>query len=112
MPASCRISAIICCANKWSGRGFVQRMGRTGRRENTKRNCLFLALDDSELLLSLGISRLWREGRLERVVPALATDGGAPTCTTRSKSPTSMPSSKVDVATMTQSGSVAKAASA
>ena len=37
---------------------------------------------------------------------------GAPTCTTRSRSPTSMPSSKVLVATMTQSGSAAKAASA
>jgi ATP-dependent helicase Lhr and Lhr-like helicase len=49
---------------------FVQRMGRTGRRVNTTRNCLFLAIDDYDLLLSLGICGLWHEGRVEHIVPA------------------------------------------
>jgi hypothetical protein len=40
------------------------------------------------------------------------TEGGVSICTTRSRSPTSMPSSSVLVATMTQSGSDANAASA
>ncbi len=41
---------------------FLQRMGRSGRRAGTVRNFLFLATSDSELLLALGIARLWREG--------------------------------------------------
>jgi ATP-dependent Lhr-like helicase len=48
---------------------FLQRMGRSGRRAGTVRNFLFLATSDSELLLALGIARLWREGYVERVDP-------------------------------------------
>jgi ATP-dependent Lhr-like helicase len=48
---------------------FLQRMGRSGRRAGTVRNFLFLATNDSELLLALGIARLWREGFVERVQP-------------------------------------------
>lgn len=48
---------------------FLQRMGRTGRRVNTTRNCLFLATDEAELLLALGICRLWRNGSVESVNP-------------------------------------------
>lgn len=48
---------------------FLQRMGRSGRRTGTVRNFLFLATNDSELLLSLGIARLWREGFVEYVSP-------------------------------------------
>jgi len=40
-----------------------------------------------------------------------ATVVGAPTCSTRSRSPTSMPSSRVEVATITQSRPWANAAS-
>jgi ATP-dependent Lhr-like helicase len=51
---------------------FLQRMGRSGRRPDTVRNFLFLATDDSELLLNLAIARLWREGFVEYVEsPAL-----------------------------------------
>lgn len=48
---------------------FLQRMGRTGRRSGTARNCLFLATTDEELLLTLGISKLWKDAQIERVVP-------------------------------------------
>jgi ATP-dependent Lhr-like helicase len=48
---------------------FLQRMGRTGRRPGTTRNCLFLATNDAELLAALAIVLLWREGAIEPVVP-------------------------------------------
>jgi ATP-dependent Lhr-like helicase len=47
---------------------FLQRMGRTGRRAGNARNCLFLATDDQELLASLAIATLWREGFVESVI--------------------------------------------
>lgn len=49
---------------------FLQRMGRTGRRPGAPRNCLFLATSDEELLLSLGITRRWRDAQIEHVEPA------------------------------------------
>jgi ATP-dependent helicase Lhr and Lhr-like helicase len=48
---------------------FLQRMGRSGRRANTVRKFLFLATSQSELLLALGITLLWREGFVENVQP-------------------------------------------
>jgi len=47
---------------------FLQRMGRTGRRAGTARNCLLLATDDEELLICLALASLWREGKVEPVV--------------------------------------------
>jgi ATP-dependent Lhr-like helicase len=46
---------------------FLQRMGRTGRRSGTTRNCLFLATDDEELLACLALVTLWREGVVEAI---------------------------------------------
>jgi ATP-dependent helicase Lhr and Lhr-like helicase len=46
---------------------FLQRMGRTGRRSGTTRNCLFLATDNEELLAGLALATLWREGTVEAV---------------------------------------------
>lgn len=46
---------------------FLQRMGRTGRRSGTTRNCLFLATDEKELLICLALVTLWREGSVEPV---------------------------------------------
>ncbi len=46
---------------------FLQRMGRTGRRSGTMRNCLFLATDDDELLTCLALATLWREGVVEAI---------------------------------------------
>ncbi|MFC0006580.1 DEAD/DEAH box helicase [Micromonospora siamensis] len=49
--------------------GFLQRIGRTGRRTGTSRNCLFLALDGDGLLHAAGLLHLWAQGWVEEVVP-------------------------------------------
>ncbi|HOB94378.1 MAG TPA: DEAD/DEAH box helicase, partial [Aquabacterium sp.] len=54
---------------------FLQRMGRTGRRAGSRRNCTFLALDDKGLLLAMAIVQLWREGWVENVEPPPAPWG-------------------------------------
>src|SRR5439155_186151 len=38
---------------------FLQRMGRTGRRTGSRRNCLFLTTNDSPSLLALGVTPKW-----------------------------------------------------
>lgn len=48
---------------------FLQRMGRTGRRADTERNCLFLATHDFGLLQAAGLLGLWSEGFVEEIVP-------------------------------------------
>ena len=48
---------------------FLQRMGRTGRRNGTRRNCLFLTTKPATLMSALGICRLWSEQWVEAVVP-------------------------------------------
>ena len=47
---------------------FLQRIGRTGRREGSRRNCLFLALNHAALLWSAGLLHLWGQGYVEPVV--------------------------------------------
>ncbi len=49
--------------------GFVQRMGRTGRRSGTTPNCTFLATDDDALIQAAALVRLHRAGFVESVVP-------------------------------------------
>ncbi|MEW4454501.1 DEAD/DEAH box helicase [Bremerella sp. JC817] len=46
---------------------FLQRMGRTGRRSNTTRNCLFLATNDEGLLRGAALIELWQRGYVEPV---------------------------------------------
>jgi ATP-dependent Lhr-like helicase len=48
---------------------FLQRMGRTGRRSGTLRNCTFLATEDEGLLIGSAIVRMWREGYIEPISP-------------------------------------------
>lgn len=48
---------------------FLQRLGRTGRRPGTTRNCLFLALDREGLLASAALLTKWAGGWVEPVVP-------------------------------------------
>ncbi|MFE6920750.1 DEAD/DEAH box helicase [Nocardia sp. NPDC057663] len=48
---------------------FLQRMGRTGRRPGTKRNCLFLGIDPEEVLRTIGMLHCWARGWVEPVVP-------------------------------------------
>jgi ATP-dependent helicase Lhr and Lhr-like helicase len=47
---------------------FLQRIGRTGRRPRSVRNCLFLALDQRSLLWTAGLAHLWSQGYVEPVV--------------------------------------------
>lgn len=48
---------------------FLQRMGRSGRRAGTIRNCLFLATKDESLIQAAGLIDLWSEGYFEPVKP-------------------------------------------
>lgn len=48
---------------------FLQRLGRTGRRTDTVRNCLFLTLDEDALLEAAGLLLLWGRGWVEPVAP-------------------------------------------
>lgn len=48
---------------------FLQRLGRTGRRAGSTRNCLFLATSEAALLQSAGILDLWSQGWVEPVEP-------------------------------------------
>nr|WP_221473578.1 DEAD/DEAH box helicase [Planomonospora venezuelensis] len=46
---------------------FLQRIGRTGRRPGSVRNCLFLTLDEDALLQAAGLLHLWGQGYVEPV---------------------------------------------
>jgi ATP-dependent Lhr-like helicase len=48
---------------------FLQRMGRTGRREGATANCLWLATTDEGLLRAAGLLALWQDGFVEPVHP-------------------------------------------
>jgi ATP-dependent Lhr-like helicase len=48
---------------------FLQRMGRTGRRPGTTRNCLFLATSDTGLVQAAALIDLWRDGYVEPIEP-------------------------------------------
>lgn len=48
---------------------FLQRLGRTGRRAGTRRNCLFLATSRAALLQASALVVLWREGYIEPLAP-------------------------------------------
>jgi ATP-dependent Lhr-like helicase len=49
--------------------GFLQRLGRSGRRTGTSRNMLFLATDEDALLEALGLLRLFEQGFVEPLEP-------------------------------------------
>lgn len=49
--------------------GFLQRLGRTGRRSDSRRNCLFLTTSDDAFLRAAGLIQLWSEGYVEPVTP-------------------------------------------
>ncbi|WP_327147164.1 DEAD/DEAH box helicase [Nocardia sp. NBC_01329] len=48
---------------------FLQRIGRTGRRTGTTRNCLFLATTEDALLQAAGLLLLWARGWVEPITP-------------------------------------------
>lgn len=47
---------------------FLQRLGRTGRRAGTSRNCLLITIDDEDgLIHTLGLLEAWSRGYVEEV---------------------------------------------
>jgi len=48
---------------------FLQRLGRTGRRPETLRNCLFPCVKPETLLVALSLLQRWSEGWVEPVKP-------------------------------------------
>lgn len=46
---------------------FLQRLGRSGRRTGSSRNCLFLALRENSLLWSAALLVLWQRGYVEPI---------------------------------------------
>ncbi len=48
---------------------FLQRMGRTGRRTGSRRNCLFLTTTDDAFLQALGVTQKWSECWVEAAMP-------------------------------------------
>jgi ATP-dependent Lhr-like helicase len=48
---------------------FLQRLGRTGRRSGSRRNCLFLATHPEALLRAIAIVELWQKGFVEPIMP-------------------------------------------
>lgn len=48
---------------------FLQRIGRTGRRARTSRNCLFLVTKEDAFLEAAALMQLWTEGFVEPVEP-------------------------------------------
>jgi ATP-dependent helicase Lhr and Lhr-like helicase len=50
---------------------FLQRLGRTGRRPGSQRNCLFLATNRECLLRAAALLRLWKEGYVEPIEPPM-----------------------------------------
>ncbi|WP_369831087.1 helicase-related protein [Corynebacterium sp. J010B-136] len=63
------LDRVIQIGSQSSVSSFLQRLGRTGRRAETTRNCLFISLDDQELLQTLGMLNAWADGFVEPVVP-------------------------------------------
>ena len=53
----------------YSVSSFLQRLGRTGRRQGTLRNFLFLATNDNALQRAGAIISLWEAGFVEPVSP-------------------------------------------
>lgn len=48
---------------------FLQRLGRTGRRAGSTRNCLFLCIEDDSVLLAAGMLKRWSDGWVEPIIP-------------------------------------------
>lgn len=48
---------------------FLQRMGRTGRRSGSLRNCLFLTTNQDAFMLAMGITHLWSQAWVEATQP-------------------------------------------
>src|SRR5208282_3771490 len=65
------LDRVIQVGAPWSVSSFLQRLGRTGRRPGTVRNCLFLATSRDGFLRALGIAKLHAEGYVDPIQPPL-----------------------------------------
>ncbi|GAA4211611.1 DEAD/DEAH box helicase [Microbispora amethystogenes] len=63
------LDRVIQINSPFSVASFLQRIGRTGRRQGTARNCLFLTLDEGSLLRAAALLLLWGRGWVEPVTP-------------------------------------------
>jgi ATP-dependent Lhr-like helicase len=63
---------------------FLQRIGRTGRRAGSSRNCLFLALDHAQTLQAAGLLVRWAEGWSSPLSRQLHLDTSWPSSSWRS----------------------------
>ncbi len=63
------LDRVIQIGAPWAVSSFLQRLGRTGRRPGTIRNCLFLTTSDESFLRAMGLVRLWSDGYIEPVRP-------------------------------------------
>ena len=48
---------------------FLQRLGRTGRRDGATANCLFLATTPDSFVRAAGLTRLWKDHFVEPIMP-------------------------------------------
>lgn len=63
------LDRVIQIDSPFSVASFLQRIGRTGRRAGTSRNCLFLATKEDAFLRALALLNLWRQGFVEPIRP-------------------------------------------
>ena len=49
--------------------GFLQRLGRTGRRSGNRANTLFLITGEADLLAAAGLLAAWEDGFVEPLIP-------------------------------------------
>ncbi|MDH3022633.1 ATP-dependent helicase [Gordonia sp. CNJ-863] len=63
------LDRVIQIGSPRSVASFLQRLGRTGRRPGTVRNCLFLCIEPEQQLLALGMLHRWASGWVEPITP-------------------------------------------
>jgi ATP-dependent Lhr-like helicase len=63
------LDRVIQVGAPWWVSSFLQRLGRTGRRPGTERNCLFLTTSRDAFLRAAGIARLNAEGYVDPIEP-------------------------------------------
>lgn len=63
------LDRVIQIESPFNVAGFLQRMGRTGRRAGTKRNCLFLTTKLPSMVKAAALVDLWRANFIEPAKP-------------------------------------------
>ena len=63
------LDRVIQIEAPWSVASFLQRIGRTGRRSGSLRNCLFLATTENGLLRAAALLKLWDKAYVEPIQP-------------------------------------------